>query len=545
MTAASYARYSTDKQRPESIDDQERKADRLCLDKLGVAIEIRYRDSAVSGWSKDRSEYSEMMRAARSGEFDVLILDDLSRLGRDQDERGLVIRRLEFSGVRIISADGYDSELPQQQRVITRSARGMIDSMYSIDLAEKTHRGLTGQALKGNNAGGRSYGYRHVAIEHPTRKDPHGRPEIESVRREVDEVEAEVIRWIFAAYASGRSSKAIAADLNRRRVPAPRGGTWSFSAIYGHNKKGTGILNNPLYVGLYIWNRSRWVKNPDTGRRHRVERPRSEWVETELPELRIVPQDLWDAVKERQAARAQTGKSPGRGPRYLFSGLLTCAECGSRFIMVNRYKYGCSGHRNRGAAFCSNSAMVSRKVAEDRLLEVIRDDLLHPDAIEAFRQEFARVMAGPKEDKTALRRELRQVEQEIENIARAIRAGVLTKTTREELEKAEAERDRLQAALRPKARQNATKIVPRLLDDYRADVEALSTSLREEDIPKARQQVAAILGDSIPLSRSTEGDYLEAEVTGDYTGILKLAGATKVVAGAGFCLSRTVPLRPR
>jgi DNA invertase Pin-like site-specific DNA recombinase len=249
MIIASYARYSTDMQRPVSIEDQERKANKLALDVIGAGITLHYRDHAESGWNLKRSDYMRLLTDARAKLFQVLALDDLSRLGRDQDERGLTIRRLEFIGIRIITANGYDSAMPVQLRTMMRSTSGMIDSIYSIDLAEKTHRGLTGQALKGFNAGGRSYGYRHLPILDETRLDEYGRPRVIAARREVDESQASVVREIFALFLRGQSARAIAHELNRRRVPGPRGGIWRLSAIYGDRRTGVGILNNPLYNG--------------------------------------------------------------------------------------------------------------------------------------------------------------------------------------------------------------------------------------------------------------------------------------------------------
>ena len=83
-------------------------------------------------------------------------------------------------------------------------------------------------------------------------------------------------------------------------------------------------------------------------------RPEDEWIVTELPELRIVPQELWDRVKARQAE--QRAKSEhvrkalhknartGAGPKYLFSGLLKCAECGANYVQADSYRYACSTH---------------------------------------------------------------------------------------------------------------------------------------------------------------------------------------------------------
>ena len=85
--------------------------------------------------------------------------------------------------------------------------------------------------------------------------------------REVNAKEAEVIRAIFADFAGGKSPRAIAKDLNDRGVAGPRNVPWGASTIYGNWRRGTGILNNELYVGRLVWNRQRFVKDPEIGRR--------------------------------------------------------------------------------------------------------------------------------------------------------------------------------------------------------------------------------------------------------------------------------------
>jgi len=63
-------------------------------------------------------------------------------------------------------------------------------------------------------------------------------------------------------------------------------------------------LNNELYIGRLIWNRLRYVKDPSTGKRVSRLNDQSGWVIHEAPELRIMPQDLWDLAKARQVAMA-------------------------------------------------------------------------------------------------------------------------------------------------------------------------------------------------------------------------------------------------
>jgi hypothetical protein len=118
--------------------------------------------------------------------------------------------------------------------------------------------------------------------------------------REIVSAEAEVIRRIFRDYAAGVSPKALAKRLNAERCAGPGGTLWNPSTIHGNPGRGTGILNNELYIGRLVWNRLRYIKDPDTGKR--VSRPNapSEWVTTAVPELRIIDDELWHQVKARQ-----------------------------------------------------------------------------------------------------------------------------------------------------------------------------------------------------------------------------------------------------
>ena len=109
-----------------------------------------------------------------------------------------------------------------------------------------------------------------------------------------------MIRRIFRDYAAGVSPKALAKRLNAERCAGPGGTPWNPSTIHGNPARGTGILNNELYIGRLVWNRLRYVKDPDTGKR--VSRPnaQSEWVTSDVPELRIVDDELWNQAKARQ-----------------------------------------------------------------------------------------------------------------------------------------------------------------------------------------------------------------------------------------------------
>src|SRR5258708_29753909 len=172
VRAATYSRYSSDQQRASSIIDQQRNCHRRAQAESWI-VAAEYADEAISGSDNRRPQYLAMLQAAARKEFDVLIVDDLSRLTRDSVEQETTLRRLEFQGVRIIAtSDGYDSQ--SKSRKIQRGFKGLMNELFLDDLRAKVHRGLEGQAIKGRWCGGRPYGYRVRAINESSRLDADG-----------------------------------------------------------------------------------------------------------------------------------------------------------------------------------------------------------------------------------------------------------------------------------------------------------------------------------------------------------------------------------
>ena len=386
MRAVIYARFSTELQSVASIEDQAR----LCRERataLGLTVVAVHSDCAVSGATPvdRRPGASACVADALAGRFDVLLIESLDRLSRNLVEQETVIRRLEHRGVRLVGvSDGYDSTSGAGRKLL-RGVRGLISETYLDDLRAKTHRGLTGQIERGYHAGGLSYGYRSVVAGVNGRGEPIGH------RLEIDQAQAAIVREIFGHYAAGESCQRIAADLNARGVRGPRGGTWCVSALYGSPAKGAGVLNNELYVGRYVWNRSQWIKNPDTGRRERFIRPEAEWQSVARPQLRILDDEPWQAVRERMASPRRAGGRKGRGgvPTTLLGGILRCGQCGGAVVKVNARTYGCAAHKDRGPAVCGGVA--ASHVDVDRVvLEYVRGALTAPDVLAWIEREALR-----------------------------------------------------------------------------------------------------------------------------------------------------------
>ena len=209
--------------------------------------------------------------------------------------------------------------------------------------------------------------------------------------------------------------------LNEQHVTSPKGSSWGVSTIYGSPAKGTGILNNELYRGRYIWNRSKWVKNPDTGIRARIERPQTEWQVMDLPEIRIVTDLQWSRVKARQSKSKLSGGSAGRGgapQQHLLSGILRCGECGGPMIAINQHRYGCANRANRGN--CDMTHTVNREMAENRIMDYIKQDLLAPEAINYLKSEVRQLMKSEREQENKNTASRKSLQRELENISEAI-----------------------------------------------------------------------------------------------------------------------------
>lgn len=386
MKTIVYARYSTERQSEASIADQLRIC-RQYAESQAWAVASEFSDEGISGAAMgNRPGALAALDAANSG--DVLLVTDLSRLSRSQDLAPL-LTRLRHRGVRVIGVqDGFDSD--------SRTARmqaglsGIMSEEFRAMIGDRTFSALERNARNGHATGGKAY-------ENP-----------------------EIVREIFGRFAAGESMKVIASDLNRRGVPSPGAkwkerarprGRWLVSTLHT-------LLHNERYIGRLIWNRSRWVKDPDSGIRHRRARPQSEWVITECEAL--IDETTWKKAQARFKVR------PGRGgiPRYLLSGILECALCGGKMICYggSQHRYICGTYHGGGEHACANRSTFPREIAEKLILAPVIDDLLSPEAITEGIRLMRQERATPRK---------RSVPREILELERLVEQGVLSRETAE------------------------------------------------------------------------------------------------------------------
>ena len=507
MRTAAYTRYSSRMQRESSLEDQLRNIRSRCA-REGWPEPTVYPDAAISGTRSDRPGYRAMLDAANRREFDVLLIDDLSRLSRDNDDTGKAIKRLTFAGIRVVGvSDGTDTA--REGHELDTGIRAVIGEHYWRDLAKKTHRGLTGRALSGASAGGLPYGYRVTDVG----------------QRAIHDAQAIVVRRIYADYLAGLSPRAIAAALNREGIKPPRGCSWSTSAIYGDSKRDIGILANPIYSGRQIWNRSQWIKHPDTRRRIRKERPQSEWIVNERPELAIIDAPTWHASQARRQRFAATarGNGQGRAAAHLLSGILRCHECGGPYTMVNHYQYACGRHKDRGDTVCKNRIRVPRETTETAILATIRDNLLTDAAWRIAERAIAAALKTRTPNLDHLKAKVAAAERVHTNVLSAIRAGILTPSTKAELISAERDIETAKAELEAAKRFQPTQILPRAREQWRRIASDLETI---RDVPKAREALRELVGERIVLR------------PGDGAMVAELGAESEINVVAGECFGQ-------
>ncbi len=519
MRAVIYARYSSDLQRDASIDDQLR----ICKDYIarqqGWELAQVYRDAAMSGASTLRPAYQALLETVRGAECDVIVVEALDRLSRDQEDIAALFKRCQFAGVRIVSlAEGDITELQI-------GLKGTMNALFLKDLGLKTHRGMRGRAEAGKSASGISFGYRAVKAFEANGDPLRG-------EREIAPGEAAIVNRIFQLFADGLSPIAIAKLLNAENIKGPSGRAWRDTTIRGHAARGTGILRNELYIGRQIWNRMHFRRDPATGKRVSRLNPASMWVTQTVPALQIVDDALWHRVQSRLGQiRDQSGADKPDRPKFweerrskhLLSGKAICGVCGGAYSAVGANSLACNAARRQGV--CSNTLGIRRPQLEAIVLDALRSRLMQPEQVKLFVSEFTaefnRLQAETAASAGMVQRELAAVIRKhagvIDAIAEGLRgAGLQQKLDDLEAQKAELERRVASTAL------PTTRLHPNLASVYHEKVSAIHAALQGRGDSVVMLETARGLIEQVILRPDPRGKGLEIEFIGDIAAMIEL-----------------------
>lgn len=260
--------------------------------KAGWTVEDRYiySDDNISGAEYERRPGLQGLLAALSPKppFQVLIVSEVSRLGRDTVMNLMIIKRLRDAGITIVSyMDGREVSLDDEQGELNAFLQSMLASGERRKAAQRSTDKFRQQARGGFVTGGKAFGYLNVKING-------------HVDRTIHEAEAAVVFQIFTRFAEGQGLKKIAAALNVASAPAPRPSKSGQPARSPSTIKA--ILSRDLYHGVVVTNKR---KKRDKSGRHKVtKRPVSEWITVPRPDLAIIEDGPLDQ-----------GPAPARGER--------------------------------------------------------------------------------------------------------------------------------------------------------------------------------------------------------------------------------------
>jgi DNA invertase Pin-like site-specific DNA recombinase len=460
-TAASYSRYSSNLQQPASVTDQQRKCrDYATGHGLTVPPGLEFSDEAVSGTRLARDGLDRMLEAARAGGFRVLLVENLSRLARESVITIPLLKELvDLRGVRVVSVDeGLDTDCPGWE--LPAVMLSVVHERYVKDLGRYVLRGQEGVVLAGHSVGDHCFGYGSEPVpgSEAGRRGRDPRPRMCYV---IDPGQAEWVRRIFRWFAEEkRSISWIARELTRLGAPKDHRAT----TTPWHPQSVRLVLENPKYVGRWPWGRLRNRRDPFTGKVRQEEREPAEcarWVRN-IPALRIIEEELWDAAQRRLKEVGDphrgrrhngrlTGAAPGAGdhsPRHLLAGLLVCGRCGSRFQVCGNggKNLGCRGYKT-GACGCRTQ--VPRARAERMILRTIAGRVLADRAwreavLVALRAEHGALSERLPGRLAEARRERAEVRAKIERLVDALESGSAPPDVTDRLARRDAERRELE-----------------------------------------------------------------------------------------------------
>jgi site-specific DNA recombinase len=467
-----------------------------------------YVDDGISGAEfTNRPGFLRLMNSLKShAPFQVLIVSELSRVGREQFETGYALKQLSQAGVTVYSyLEDRPIALDSPVDKFLLSAVNFAAEVERDKARQRVTDAMVRKALAGYVTGGRCFGYDNIAITNPDGRRSH-------VERRINPREAEIVRAIFRRCAAGQGVKAIAKALNAAGVPAPRPvrgrpAGWAPSSVRS-------VLFRRTYLGELRYGMTR--KRDMWGQRRTQKRPNAEVLVVDQPLWRTVSQGEWDAAHARHAASAAAlaitapGSSSrprlGVASKYLLSGLARCASCGGSLIAhvtsdhSRRFPYYiCSTFSNRGRTVCANGLALPMAAADVAVLDRFEQILVAPVVIDAaIAAVVAERQAPPAAQETkraALLAELQQVEEEQRHLAAGIAAAGDIDVLARDFQDAERRRRLLRGQLVALDRRPQVVLpgeVARLERDLRARLEGWRRLLRQY-APNARQMLARLI----------------------------------------------------
>ena len=486
--AAIYSRYSTDRQSELSVERQREICEEHAA-RFGLTVAAVFSDRAKSGTTfVGRMAFEAMLQAAQRHEFGTLIVENVDRLARDLSDLSGVFKMLTQLGIEMHQPGRGRLGLPDI------AFHGFMGEEGRRLFLDRTRRGRLKKARLGKSSSPVSYGYARVL----------GQPG----ERVIVPEQSEVVKDIYRLRLERLTTRQISLAMNAR---GNTGKTWTTSTIRN-------VLANPLYAGVYVYNRNFWEKDPLTGLSNLRSRDPSEWIVVPVEHLRIVERSVWDAVQAMQRTNAQPvceAQAPVR--KYLLSGKVKCSVCGGRMSasgVHQKRSFSCGSKKAGGT--CKAPLTLKIEDLERFVIGLVAEKILEPAGLEAYVEAYNEARTRSSQNHEALRAKLRR---EANDLYEELKATLLPAITegltppdlvmiREELSRKRAEKER-ELALVP-LNPAPVGIDRRCLTMLREAVEGLAARVPFRPENEADYRLAAAFGeliDHIVVRRLAYGKY--------------------------------------
>ena len=403
-----------------SIMNQREIVESYCRSR-GIIIVREFVDDGFSGGNFDRPGFQAMLRHLSTGQANMVVTKDLSRLGRDMSESSYYAERFfPENGIRYIAPqDNFDSTSDNMMAPFQFA----MNDVYLRDTSRKVRAVLENKRRNGKYAACPPYGYKKARNT--------------TDQLVPDENTAPVVQRIFALAAAGESTRSIAARLTMEGVMPPlkyrvecrdefteRGAahvsdTWNYTTV----KR---ILRNRVYLGHTILGRSRKVSVKS---KKKLPVPEEDWFVTENTHEALVSPEQFELAEHYLGENTKSNAANPAFRHSIFGGVAYCACCGAAMCSGGsvykgeREKYWylvCNNLSSRSTHRCEAGA----RIRYDDLVEIVRRDLEKlirfsvEETEEITRQavERARELSGEAD----VPKQLRLIEKQLENSGRML-----------------------------------------------------------------------------------------------------------------------------
>ena len=409
---AIYARYSSDNQRTESIDEQVR-ACRYYAQQTGqYDIVAVYKDEALSGYKNihKRDGFSQLMADAEAGKFEAVMVYELSRFSRNGSDTIVYTEKLAKLGIEFVSVRERLDRTPEG-RMMMYVITGM-NEYYSANLAIEVMRGLKENAYNAKHTGG---------------MPPLGYDLDREGHYIINPTEAAAVRLIFDMYLSGSGYTPIIDELNRSGYKTKRGGDFKKNSLYD-------LIRNEKYTGTYVYNRTAQAKNGKQNR-HKY-KDDSEVIRVKEAFPAIITEAEYKEAMKRMKEQAHKGAKNKAKRDYLLSGKVYCGHCGKAMHGDTRTRkgyqyayYTCGNHSIHQCCLKS----IKADLLEAEVIRQLNSTFFTPEVCTRVAEKIMIMSAEPQDEMMIndLRRQSAALKKKIANGTKAILDGVDSDELRE------------------------------------------------------------------------------------------------------------------